>query len=84
MNLRFTPDQLAFRDEVRTIIRNNLPMSIGSSGSSGPARCPVGWSRYRFYYTFNECPCRGMGNMGPRTTSICERRWRAGGLAAAC
>ena len=38
MDLRFTPEELAFRDEVRAFIRDNLPARSASGCVSATAR----------------------------------------------
>ena len=38
MDLRFTPEEQAFRDEVRAFIRDNLPADIRERMSSAMAR----------------------------------------------
>ena len=38
MDLRFTPEEIAFREEVRAFIRDNLP----TFGEPAPLYCPAG------------------------------------------
>ncbi len=51
MDLNFTPEELAFRDEVRAFLREQLPADIAQrikSGLSIPAEATTRWQKLLF------------------------------------
>ena len=75
MDLRFTPEELAFRDEVRAFIRDNLPAEIRERMRLGYGAAQAGHRRAGSASSTSAAGPRspgrrnGAGRAGPRSSA---------------